>query len=59
MFSTKKIIRLQRDCYAILACKLLGKTVKETSELLDMTPSEVAIVYNMIISNKIDFNAKP
>lgn len=52
-------IRLQRDCYAILACKLLGKTVNETSELLAMQPSEVSSIYNMINKNQIDFNEKP
>lgn len=59
MFNKKQKIRLQRDCYAILACNLLGKTVKEASELLAMQPSEVAIVYNMIIRNQINFNEKP
>lgn len=50
-------IQCQRDAFAILACKMLGKTVEETAKVLVMDANEVRIVYKFIDEDRIDFDS--
>ena len=50
-------IKFQRDAFAILACKMLGKTVDETAHVLAMNAKEVSIVYKYIDKGRIDFDS--
>ena len=50
-------IECQRDAFAILACKLLGKTVEETAQVLVMDANKVRIVYEFIDADRIDFDS--
>jgi hypothetical protein len=54
---TKDEIQLQRDAFAILACKTLGKTVEEAAQVLAMDANEVRIVYAFIDAGRIDFDS--
>lgn len=49
-------IQYQRDAFAILACKMLGKTVEETAKVLVMDTHFVCIVYKFIDEDRIDFD---
>lgn len=48
--------REQRDCFAVKACHMMGKTVEETSKLLNMSETEVKVVYRFIEKDMIDFD---
>lgn len=50
-------IQYQRDAFAILACKMLGKTVDETARVLAMDVIYVRVVYGFIDSGTIDFDS--
>lgn len=56
MTKSKKI-RYQRDAFAVLACKMLGKTVDETAKALAMDADQVRIIYAYIDADRIDFNS--
>ena len=49
-------IQCQRDAFAILACKMLGKTVEETANVLSMDTFEVRYMYLLIEKGLIDFD---
>lgn len=50
-------IEMQRDCFAVKACHMMGKSVEEAARLLAMEVHDVATLYHMIEVDVIDFNA--
>lgn len=54
----KRKIRMQRDCFAVKCCHLMGKDVKETSKLLDIDRTTVESLYRMFEMNLVDFDAE-
>ena len=50
-------ITMQRDCFAVKACHMMGKSAEEASRLLEMDKYQVAMMYRMIEADMIDFDA--
>ena len=50
-------ITMQRDAFAVKACRMMGKTVEEASRLLAMDHYQVKLMYMFIEKDRIDFNA--
>lgn len=50
-------ITMQRECFAVKACHMMGKSVEETCRVLEMDKYQVMLMYSMIEKDMIDFDA--
>lgn len=56
-YITDEMVDMQRECFAVKACHMMGFSVEKCAEVLHMEVGQVNLLYKMIEKDKIDFEA--
>jgi len=57
MTITKEMIEMQKECFAVKACHMMGFSIEKCCEVLHMEYHQVKMLYSMIEKDKIDFES--